>query len=413
MKKLLPNIVILLCFLAAFVANAQDSVKRTPAPTPMPANAPGAAVGNPDLTVPPIILPAQPIVQKPRKKTAADSLRLLTQADSIAKKVLGNAARSVYSVIPKPTAAVPPPPAPIPPPAPAKKDTPKVAVAPIRPDTPRPIPPVVVARDTPKVDTTQRLSQSNNPLDVVRGAAATDSLLRKNATSATAPTEALMNKATYSKNFSFWIVFGMLVLLVVGLPLSRGILTNVTQALLNDSNLRLIYREQLGWGNLSYLVMYVLFWINLAIFAFLTQLNWGMKIAYSQAATFTFCLLGIAFIYSLKHFILYVIASVFPIAKEVKLYNFIIIISGIVIGLILAPVNIFLAFSNAPLSNWLIYLGIGVIGVVYSIRLLRSLFVSGGLLMTNQFHFLLYICTVEIAPMFVLIKFLLLQTGAK
>lgn len=411
MKNLLPNIVILLCFLATFAANAQDSVKRTPAPTPMPANAPGAAVGNPDLTVPPIILPATPpVVQKPRKKTAADSLLLMAQADSMAKKVLGNAARSVYSVKPKPTAVTPP--APIPPP-PAPKDTPKVAATPIRQDTQRPTPPVVAARDTPKVDTAQRLTQSSNPLDKVDGQAAADSLRRKNETAKSANKEILMSKKTYSKYFSFYVIFAMLVLLVIGLQLSKGIIPNVMQSLLNDSNLRLIYREQLGWGNLPYLVMYVLFWLNLAIFVFLIQLNWGMKTGYSQAATFTFCFLGIAFAYSLKHFVLYIISSVFPITKEIKLYNFIIIISGIVIGLVLAPANIFLAFSNPPLSNLLIYFGIAAIAVIYSIRLLRSLFVSGSLLMTNQFHFLLYICTVEIAPIFILVKFLLLQTGGK
>jgi hypothetical protein len=332
------------------------------------------------------------------------------QADSIAKKVLGNAARSLYTVKPRPNTVVVPPVTP--PPAVVKKDTPKVAATPIivRQDTPRPTPPPIVV---PKVDTTPRLSQSNNPFDLVRGVAATDSLMRKNATTAPSPTEALMTKRTYSKNFSFWIVFGMLVLLVIGLQLSRGVVTNVTQSLLNDSHLRLVYRDQLGWGNLSYIVMYALFWINLAIFVFLGQLNWGIKTTYSQYATFAFCLFGITFIYTIKHFVLYVIASVFPIAKEVKLYNFIIIIAGIIIGLILAPINIFLAFSNAPLSNWLIYIGIGAIGLVYAVRLLRSLFVSGGLLMTNQFHFLLYICTVEIAPVFILIKFVLLQTGGK
>lgn len=398
----MPNIIFLLCLLVGLSANAQDSIRRATPPA-MPANAPGAAVGNPELTVPPIILPAQPTPQKPRKRTAADSLRLMAQADSIAKQVLGNAARSLYTVKPKPNTVV------VPPPPPIQKDTPKVAVA------PRVVaPPSVAVRDTPKTDTTPRLSQTNNPFEVVKGAAALDSLMRKNATTAPSPTETLMSPTVYSKNFSFWIVFGMLVLLVIGLQLSRGVTTNVMQSLLNDSHLRLIYREQLGWGNLSYIVMYALFWINLAIFLFLVQLHFGIKTGYSQYTTFTLCLVGTSLIYTIKHFILYVIASVFPIAKEVKLYNFIIIIAGIVIGLILAPINIFLAFSNASLlSTWLIYLGIGAIALVYAVRLLRSLFVSGGLLITNQFHFLLYLCTVEIAPVFVLLKIVLLQMGQK
>lgn len=405
----MPNIVFLLCLFSVWNATAQDSLKRTP--PPIPSNHPGAAVGNPELTVAPIILPAQaPVVVKPRKKTAADSLRLMTLADSLAKQVLSNAARSVYSVQPKPTVVTPPAP---PPPVVVPKDTPKVAVTP-------PPPPVVVRRDTPTVatappsaDTSRRTAGSDNPFDVLKGAAAADSLLRKNASTKPSPTEALMSPVTYSRNFPFWLLFSMLVLLVVGLQISRGVLVNVMQALINDSHFRLIYREQLGWGNLPYLVMYGLFWFNAAIFVFLAQQRFNIPTGFSQYTTFTIAFLGISVAFCLKHFILYIIASVFPITKEVKLYNFIIIIAGIVIGLILAPINIFLAFVSTALSSWLVYLGIGVIVGVYLIRYLRSLFVSGSLLMLNQFHFLLYLCTVELAPAFILLKMVLLQTSSK
>jgi hypothetical protein len=113
----------------------------------------------------------------------------------------------------------------------------------------------------------------------------------------------------------------------------------------------------------------------------------------------------------IKHFFLYVLSTVFPLEKEIRLYNFIVMSAGILTGLVLTPLNIFMAYSPAPLSTTFMYLGIASFVIIFLLRAFRGLFVGATYLTTHPFHFLLYLCTAEIAPLAVLAKLVLLKSG--
>ena len=189
---------------------------------------------------------------------------------------------------------------------------------------------------------------------------------------------------------------------------TRGAVQSAYQALLSDNALRQIHREQVGWGNFGQLALYGLFWLNMGIFTFLMFYRFNGQSPYGQFATFMLCVGGVSLAFSIKHAILYVIASVFPIAKEIKLYNYIIITGGIFLSLVLLPLNIFIAYSPDSLKEIFMYSAFGMIALVYLVRSLRSLSVASPFLMTDQFHFLLYLCAVEIAPIMILIKLIYL-----
>lgn len=395
--KLLRNIgrhiAAILIFLALFCTTivAQDSTRRaTPPSTTAPS--PGAAVNNPNLTVPPIITPLEQQVKKPRRRrlTAADSMRLAAQRDSIARltqvaqnpQVTPPATGSVFNTG---TAAIP------------KADS-VVAQTPAFVGAPIPEVPV--------------LDSSANPFDILRGAiptttavATTTKQLSEDPLS-TAPS--LLNKQSYSKNFLFWIFLITLILMAFVVSNARSAVQHAYQALLSDSALRQIHRDQIGWGNFGQLAMYGLFWLNMGIFAFLMFYRFDGHSPYGQFATFLLCVGSVSLVFLIKHSILYVIANVFPIAKEVKLYNYIIITGGIFLCLILLPLNIFIAYSPDSLKELFTLAAVGIIGLVYFVRSLRSLSIASPFLMTDQFHFLLYLCTVEIAPIMILIKLLYL-----
>jgi hypothetical protein len=80
-------------------------------------------------------------------------------------------------------------------------------------------------------------------------------------------------------------------------------------------------------------------------------------------------------------------------------------------GLALTPLNIFMAYSPTGLSSIFMYLAIAAIFVIFILRALRGLFVGASYLSTHPFHFLLYLCTAEIAPLAVLAKLVLLKSG--
>jgi Domain of unknown function (DUF4271) len=393
------HITAFLLFFAVFCSTivAQDSSRRVvPQPAVSP-TLPGASVNNPNLTVPPIITAfEQPVVvpKKPRRRrlNAADSLRLALQRDSIARLTQipqagqitpQNPNGSTFNTGQQPTGLPP-----------------TAATAVIEP---------IVAVSVPEVPA---LDSSANPFDILRGSnVSTDSAtiaanrLMENPLAA-APS--LLNKQTYSKNFLFWIFLITLILTAFVVSNARSAVQNAYQALLSDNALRQIHRDQIGWGNFGQLALYGLFWLNMGIFSFLMYYRYAGQSPYGQFATFLLCVGGVSLAFLIKHAILFIIASVFPIAKEIKLYNYIIITGGIFLSLALLPLNIFIAYAPDSLKEIFTYSAFGVIALVYLVRSLRSLSVASPFLMTDQFHFLLYLCAVEIAPLMILLKFIYL-----
>ncbi len=393
--KIVRNI-ILFAFLTGFCAvlNAQDSLRKATTNPVVPAqNSPPATnngINNPSLTVPPIVRPIEDYAPRPRRRrlTAADSARLAVKRDLFLKDSLQRAAAAAATV-------------PAPSPFNTGTQTPAVDSAAnvlIQPNS-------VIIPDVPI------LNSSDNPFDILRGATTIpDSATPAIQKEAEQIPSALLDKTVYSKNFLFWIFLITLILMAFVVANARSMINNSYTAIISDNALRLINKQSFGWGNAIYLALYALFWINGGIFAFLLLTYFGVKSPYGQSTTFLLCVGGVAAIFILKHTILYIIAYVFPIEKEIKTYNFIVLTAGVLLGLILMPLNILIAYSPVSLSEIFIYVTFGAIGLVYLVRSLRSLTIASPYLIENRFHFLLYLCTVEIAPLMILVKLISLGT---
>jgi hypothetical protein len=399
LRNIRRHITACLFFLTLFCTAvvAQDSARRsTPTPVVVPATSPGASVNNPNLTVAPIITPLgsqQPRKPRRRRLTAADSLRLAAQRDSVAR--LTQIAQTGQLVPPtNPNGAALP--------IAAGTAGATNGVTP-QADPALALSPIAVTT-TPEVPV---LDSSANPFDILRGAntgADSTSLANQQLANPLSAAPSLLSKQSYSKNFLFWIFLLTLILMAFVVSNTRSAVNNAYQALLSDNALRQIHREQIGWGNFGQLALYGLFWLNMGIFVFLMYYRYGGQTPYGQFATFMLCLGGVSLAFLIKHAILFVIASVFPLAKEIKLYNYIIITGGIFLSLVLLPLNIFIAYSPDSLKELFTYGAFGIIGLVYLVRSLRSLSVASPYMMTDQFHFLLYLCAVEIAPLMILVK---------
>jgi hypothetical protein len=123
-----------------------------------------------------------------------------------------------------------------------------------------------------------------------------------------------------------------------------------------------------------------------------------------------FILLGAVLgVFILKHLFIKIIASVFPLSKEMSLYAFTVTIFCAVLGFFLIPLNAFVSYAPDSLMISAFWITVGVIILIYLFRSLRVLFIGGRYIASHQFHFLLYICTLEIAPFLVLVRLILNQ----
>ncbi len=217
------------------------------------------------------------------------------------------------------------------------------------------------------------------------------------------------NKETF-RRFFFIAFMGMLVLLTISFTLFRNSFIKAWRAFLNDNMLTQMHREQGTIANFPYLLMNLIFYINLAFFIMSSAQIFDFRLMdKGNWATF-FILVGlVSVIFILKHLLIKIIANVFPVYKEMRLYAFTLTIFSAVLGFFLIPLNAFIAYAPDNLTISAFWISAGLIILTYLFRSLRAFFIGGRYIASHQFHFLLYICTVEVAPFLVLLRLVLNQ----
>ncbi len=214
------------------------------------------------------------------------------------------------------------------------------------------------------------------------------------------------------KNTLFAVVVGMLVFLALGLSLNRGILKTLYQAMLYDNVLKTTFKDRTPAQIFPYYLLFMVFIVNAGIFGYLYSLHHRVPIAGSHTQAIGLCILTATVFFGGKQFILWVLGNIFPVEKEVSYYRFIVLIFCIVSGIILALANFFAAYASPDWSKY-VFISTGItIGLLFILRLLRSLFVALPFIASYFFHFSLYLCAVEIAPVLMIVKYIRNYTGS-
>ncbi len=79
---------------------------------------------------------------------------------------------------------------------------------------------------------------------------------------------------------------------------------------------------------------------------------------------------------------------------------------SILAGLILVPVNLLASYAPEAYRGFFLYAGLGSLTLLYGLHLLRGLFIANRYLGSRPVHILLYICTIEIAPLLLIYRYL-------
>lgn len=115
---------------------------------------------------------------------------------------------------------------------------------------------------------------------------------------------------------------------------------------------------------------------------------------------------GVSFLLIARYSLLKIIASLFPFKKEINFYHFNELQINRVTGILILPFAIVIAFSPSVISYYAVLLSIGILAAMLLFRYLRGFIIGGEYFARNKFHFLIYICTLEIAPIVILVKLL-------
>jgi hypothetical protein len=211
-------------------------------------------------------------------------------------------------------------------------------------------------------------------------------------------------KESNYRRFLFVTILVMLIVLTLVVTIFRILIEKIWKAFINDNLLNQLQREQGSGLTLAYVILYLLFFLNAGIFSFLAARHFGLTLSDSSMVALFICIGAIAGFFLTKHLILQLISSIFPVGKEAGSYQFTILIFNITLGFFLVPLVLFIAYAPQDMSGYVIKGTFVLLALTYLFLSLRGLFIANRFLAWYKFHFLLYLCTVELAPLLVIIK---------
>ncbi len=288
-----------------------------------------------------------------------------------------------------------------------------------------------VATPAPKADTSKKVAVAvpykgdvNNPFDLppntpstskedVKGGNATASSLsnvdntisKPEKTPWENPFKKIFNRSDKEEShfILFAVLFGALIYLAFVMTVYQPQVSKIWGAFTNEQALASLYRERGGQMSFHYWVIYTLFAVSTGVFCYQIAHYFGARM-HSALLGLGLCMFGVALVTFFRHTFLKIIAAIFPFFKEVNLYIFTITIFHLAMGLLLVPFVIFIAFAPASMQTVALYAGLGLVGFIYILRSVRGLMIATKYILEYRFHFLLYLCAVEIAPLLILIK---------
>ena len=189
--------------------------------------------------------------------------------------------------------------------------------------------------------------------------------------------------------FFYYRIYGQLI--------SAFFNVTVSNQIVRDESV-LLQRASLILSVISYLLA------GLFLYQVSVQYNWQISWLQKGIVRFAMFAVAIASAYSIKMIALRFLSNVFYQERPVALYIFNIFLMVMMVGLILLPVNMILAYAPAETRDWTIKIATTLIGIVFLYRLVRATGIWIGIPGYSFFYLFLYLCTFEIAPLLIIYK---------
>jgi hypothetical protein len=212
-----------------------------------------------------------------------------------------------------------------------------------------------------------------------------------------------------NQNLLFICTVIILIFLAILMVLKRSLISKAYKAIANDNYLRFLLRDYQSYPWL-YWLFYIFFFINAGFFTFLLvhHFKWEVRLAFPLLIA---CIIFFSVVYFIKFVFLELMSGLFPVGKEAHLYSFVTILINVLLGLFLTPINLLIAFGPTPLVQIVVWIGIISFILLYLFRQLKGIFISGSFFPVYRFHFFLYLCAIEIAPLLIIGKVALTKLG--
>lgn len=217
----------------------------------------------------------------------------------------------------------------------------------------------------------------------------------------------IIPKTARGKDGLFYLLAGLLfVLALVKLSFGRY-LENMFKVFFRASLKAKQIREQLLQTPLASLLLNIHFVATAGLFAAILLNNYQRnQVEPGFWNLYLYAVLAIAIIYIGKNFILQFLGWSLRMKDTTDTYIFIVFLCNKVLGIFLLPLLMVIAFANEPLVTVATTLACLLVVAIFLYRYISSYGFITRELKASRFHFFLYLCAFEVAPLLLIYKVL-------
>ena len=208
----------------------------------------------------------------------------------------------------------------------------------------------------------------------------------------------MLREVISNDGFVLCALTSLTLLLIVKLMHSQRLIDFL--GFLGNSNYLRIYLKDHSFFDRFDVLLFINFCLNSVAFGFIAQRAQTRNIEMSSTAVFI-CIGLLALVICLKIGFELLIGYAFDLYKEMNILTFQQISSLNFIGILLLPINLILVFQFNFEKSAVILCAISML-VVLGLGMAKTVQSNLSLVLSNFLYFILYICTLEIGPLFVL-----------
>ncbi len=273
--------------------------------------------------------------------------------------------------------------------------------------------PLLVCAQTSDTITVQKDSAQNLVVQapVNRYNAAIEAILKQNNFLNSKGTPVLMAvkiKKPQSNDIVFYLLAGLVLLMALIKFFFDRYFTNLFRVFFNTSLRQSQLTDQLLQAKLPSLFFNIFFILSAGIYIFFLLIQYKIISSQYKWSILGACILILAFVYLVKFSTLKFTGWVTGYRESTDTYIFIIFLICKIIGVVLVPFTLLMAFAQTEIAITSAFVSLLIIGLLLFLRFFRSYSLLQSQLKVSRFHFFLYLTGVEIIPLLLVYKWVVL-----
>jgi hypothetical protein len=269
---------------------------------------------------------------------------------------------------------------------------------------------VVYKKDSIKIQPVKQSADSVKPADSAKLAAPPFFKLKNKLlnTDGEPVSLAVEIKKTKLNDAFFYLLAGLVLLLAFLKYFYSRYFTNLFRVFFNTSLRQNQITDQLLQAKLPSFLFNIFFVISAGIYAYVLLSHYGLFNAGNRWVAIFSSILLMAVIYFIKFCTLKFTGWITGLNEPVNTYVFVIFLINKIIGIFLVPFIVILAFSDMQIIKIASLISLMCVSIFLLLRFFRSYGLLQNQLKISKFHFLLYIVCLEILPLMLIYKGLMI-----